>query len=168
MQLTAQYHHCSVMPAYHKTWLTIHSKVFSHGGVLPAIYRSDGLNTNPSLYINSLPDSTKSIVLLLLDTDAPVSARVHWICWDLPPTTQIQPNECRGVTGFNDFQLNNYTGPCVGDSSHKYLFIVFALNALLHLPSTTPMAFVERSLQQHVLAWGTILFFSPPSPNRSH
>jgi Raf kinase inhibitor-like YbhB/YbcL family protein len=168
MQLTTQYHHCSVLPAYHDTWLTIYSTVFSHGGVLPAIYRSDGLNTNPSLYINSLPDSTKSMAVFLLDTDAPISARVHWICWDLPPTTQIQTNESRGITGLNDFQLNKYTGPCVGNSMHKYLFIVFALNAMLHLPTDSTIATVERSMQPHVLAWGTILFFSPPLPSKYH
>lgn len=167
MNIPALYHHCSVLPSHHNTWLNLTSPLFQHGGVLPALYRSDSLNINPSLDISALPASTKSVVVFLLDTDAPISARIHWICWDLPPTTQIQINEKRGVTGVNDFQLRQYVGPCVNNDTHKYLFVTFALSKFLSLPNSTLPYQVERIMEPYILAWGTILFFSP-AQTRSH
>jgi hypothetical protein len=162
MNLSLLYQSSTVLAPRQSDWLTILSPVFCHGGILPALYRSDGLNVNPSLEIKKLPDLTKSVVLMLLDSDAPISARVHWICWDLPPTTQIQVNEKRGTTGINDFQLKKYVGPCVDKEDHKYYFMAFALDAILHLPSFTSSIQVERSMKPHMLALGSILFFSPP------
>lgn len=165
MNIPALYHHCSVLPSHHNAWLNLTSPLFQHGGVLPALYRSDRLNINPSLHISALPVSTKSLAVFLLDTDAPICARIHWICWDLPPTTQIQVNERRGVTGVNDFQLKQYIGPCVNNNSHKYLFVMFALSKLLSLPDSTSAFQVERIMEPYILAWGTILFFSPSPAN---
>jgi phosphatidylethanolamine-binding protein (PEBP) family uncharacterized protein len=157
MNLSLLYQSSTVLAPRQSEWLTILSPVFCHGGILPALYRSDGLNVNPSLEINKLPDSTKSVVLMLLDSDAPISARVHWVCWDLPPTT-----------GVNDFQLKKYVGPCVEEEDHKYYFMAFALDSLLHLPSFTSSIQVERSMMPHMLAVGSILFFSPPISKLYH
>ena len=162
MNLTSLYQSAAVMPTIQSPWLQINSTVFQHGGVLPSLYRSDGLNINPALHIAALPGATKSLLLMLLDSDAPISARLHWICWDLPPTTQIQTNEKRGIAGINDFQLKKYVGPCGTENNHKYYFLAFALNSFLCLPDSTPKILVERSMESHVLAMGSILFFSPP------
>jgi Raf kinase inhibitor-like YbhB/YbcL family protein len=156
------YQSATLLAPHQSAWLTIDSSVFRHGGILPALYRSEGMNVNPSLDIKVLPESTKSLVVMLLDADAPISARVHWICWDLPPTTQIQVNEKRGTTGVNDFQLKKYVGPCVQEVDHKYYFIAFALDSFLHLPSFTSSIQIERSMKPHMVAVGSILFFSPP------
>lgn len=162
MNLSLLYQTPTMLKPLQNTWLIINSPHFIHGGILPALYRSSGLNVNPSLEINYLPSSTKSVVVMLLDADAPISARLHWICWDLPPTTQIKVNEKRGITGINDFQLKKYVGPCVDAGDHKYYFLAFALDSLLHLPSFTSSRQIERSMQQHILAMGSVLFFSPP------
>lgn len=151
------------LPSLTSSWLEIKSNVFCHGGLLPCLYRQDGLNVNPTLIIEALPQATRSVVVMLLDADAPIRARVHWICWDLPPTTQIQVNEKRGINGINDFSISSYVGPFGGPSSHKYYFIVYALDRLLCLPSTTSVYLVERMIQSYTLAWGTILFFSTSS-----
>lgn len=145
------------------SWLSIESPAFRHGGILPSLYRSERLNINPPLRLNLLPSGTRSLAIIMADVDTPIAPRVHWICWDLPPTTQIRANEERGITGINDFQSSSYVGPCDGRASHKYFFRVFALDSLLNLPSLTRHHTVEKSILPHVLAKGDMLFFSVPS-----
>lgn len=140
--------------------LKIMSNAFVNGGILPVVYRHDGLNVNPLLRIQYLPHDCRSIAVVMKDADAPVAPRVHWVCWDLPPSEWIHLNEMRGTPGLNDFQMSTYTGPCVCSNRHKYFFEVFALNSKLHLPKATPYFKFYKIMPEHLMASGSILFFS--------
>jgi Raf kinase inhibitor-like YbhB/YbcL family protein len=140
--------------------LKIMSNAFVSGGLLPTVFRHDGLNVNPLLRIQYLPHDCRSLAVVMKDADAPVAPRIHWICWDLPPSGWIHLNEMRGVNGLNDFQLPAYTGPCVCNSRHKYFFEVYALDKKLHLPKASPYFKFYKLMPEHLLAAGSILFFS--------
>ena len=143
-------------------WIGIESPAFKHGGLLPSLYRSERLNINPPLRLKDLPLATRSLAIMMSDVDVPIGPRLHWICWDLPPTTQIRANEIRGVSGVNDFQSSAYVGPCDGESSHKYFIRVYALDTFLNLPPNTRQYTIEKIMHPHVLAKGDMLFFSVP------
>ena len=140
--------------------LEIKSPAFFNGGLLPPAYRREGLNINPTLQVRFVPERTRSLAVVLKDVDAPVSPRIHWVCWDIPPSEWIQLNENRGINGANDFQLPSYTGPCVLNARHKYLFYIYALNSRVCLPANSPAYRFYKLIQPHVLASGTMLFFS--------
>ncbi|MEY3590710.1 MAG: hypothetical protein RLZZ466_1231 [Bacteroidota bacterium] len=145
---------------YPSKTLTIQSNAFVNGGILPTAYRREGLNVNPLLRINAIPADSRSLAVVLKDADAPVAPRIHWICWDLPPGEWIHPNDTRGTNGLNDFQISTYTGPCICNPRHKYFFHVYALNQKLYLPPSTPHFKFYKLMQAHLLAEGSILFFS--------
>lgn len=140
--------------------LSVQSSAFVSGGLLPALYRREGLNINPLLRIKYIPSSTRSIAVIMKDADAPVAPRVHWICWDLPPDEYIHLNEPRGTNGLNDFQLATYTGPCVCNPRHKYYFHIYALDQKLFLPPGTPSFKFFKLMSPHLIAEGSLLFFS--------
>lgn len=140
--------------------LDIKSPAFVNGGLLPTVYRREGLNMNPGLKVQFIPSETRSLAVVLKDVDAPVSPRVHWVCWDIPVCEWIRLNENRGINGVNDFQLSSYTGPCVMNSRHKYFFYIYALNVRLCLPASSPSYRFFKLIQPHVLASGSLLFFS--------
>lgn len=140
--------------------LDVRSPAFINGGILPPVYRREGLNMNPTLRVRFIPENTRSLAVILKDVDAPVSARIHWICWDIPAGEWIRLNENRGVHGLNDFQLPTYTGPCVLNARHKYFFDVYALKVRTCLPPNSPAYRFYKLIQPHVLASGSMLFFS--------
>lgn len=140
--------------------LTVKSNAFVSGGLLPTLYRLEGLNVNPLLRIKFIPAEARSIAVVMKDADAPVAPRIHWICWDLPPDEWVHLNELRGINGLNDFHLAAYTGPCVCNPRHKYFFHVYALNKKLFLPSGTPAFKFFKSMNRHLIAEGSLLFFS--------
>jgi len=61
--------------------LDIKSPAFVNGGLLPTVYRREGLNMNPGLKVQFIPSETRSLAVVLKDVDAPVSPRIHWVCW---------------------------------------------------------------------------------------
>ena len=97
---------------------------------------------NPPLGWAGAPPGTKSIALVLDDSNAPITPYVYWILFDINPATsqiiegQLPPGarEARNSTG-----AVGYDAPCPGPRSHQYRFTVYALNKVLNLPSGTSL-----------------------------
>jgi phosphatidylethanolamine-binding protein (PEBP) family uncharacterized protein len=51
--------------------LSITSRAFDNNGNIPAVYTCDGVIINPPLDIDQIPINTKSLVIVVKDTDAP-------------------------------------------------------------------------------------------------
>ena len=85
--------------------LTVSSSAFNDHTIIPIRYTCDGENINPPITIQNIPEGTKSMVLIVEDPDAPVRSWVHWIVWDIPPTTKVKEKlmSVLGVVGTNDF-----------------------------------------------------------------
>lgn len=67
---------------------TLISTAFSAGSNIPAIYTCDGANVSPPLSWRNIPNSTKSLALIVDDPDAPDPAAlqrawVHWMLYNL-------------------------------------------------------------------------------------
>ena len=135
-------------------------------GRIPKVYTCDGADTSPQLAWSAPPAATKSLALMVIDPDTPMGAFVHWVLYNLPPTTQALPE---GVPkqpqlpdgsrqGQNDFPKTGYGGPCPpGSSAHHYVFVLYAVDTKLNLPPEATGKEVEAALKGHVLAHGELV-----------
>jgi hypothetical protein len=140
--------------------LKISSSVFENNKSIPQKYTCDGANGNPPLKVENVPREAKSLALILDDKDAPRGTYVHWILWGLRPGLQeIRENSVPegAVQGRNDFQKNNYGGPCPPSRAHRYVFKVYALDVQLNLDPKSMKADLEKAMEGHVIARGELM-----------
>jgi Raf kinase inhibitor-like YbhB/YbcL family protein len=109
---------------------------------------------------------TKSIVLVCDDPDAPRSAWVHWMVYDIPPgikdlaenasaTAELPSGAQEGTT---DFGRMGYDGPCPPPGKpHRYVYRVYALDIQ---QGKTRTGLKKKDLlilmQGHLLAYGEL------------
>lgn len=129
-------------------------------GQIPRDYTCDGTDRSPQLTWTAPPDETRSLALLVTDPDAPAGTWVHWVLFNLPADTRglpeglpTQPSLPDGSSqGQNDFGRLGYGGPCPPrGSNHRYVFDLYALDAVLKLQPGATRAQVEKAMQGHIL-----------------
>lgn len=140
-----------------KKILRVSSPAFSQNEFIPVQYTCDGINVNPPLKIDNLPQETKSIAIIVDDPDAPSKIWIHWVMWNIPVKQEILENEAPGVQGLNDFNLHQYGGPCPPSGTHRYYFKVYALDTLLELPAHTDAKQLEKTMSKHIIASGELV-----------
>ena|SRR3989338_6865155 len=138
--------------------MTITSPAFDHQALIPSRYTCEGENVSPPLVFSTVPDSAKSLVLLMEDPDVPCHIRSdgmwnHWVVFDMPPFT---PGIDEGATppgtvGLSTRKVNAYGGPCPPDREHRYFFRLHALDTMLGLPEESTKSDVLRAMAGHVL-----------------
>src|SRR5512138_1976675 len=107
---------------------------FLQNEMIPPRYTTDGININPSIYIEEIPDTAKSFAIIVEDPDVPHDSFCHWLAWNIPLTHHIKEKENRGIFGINDFGNHGYNGPHPFSILHRYFFKVYALDSLLNIP----------------------------------
>src|SRR5207342_482650 len=123
--------------------MTLNSPAFQQNAHIPSKYTCEGEDVSPPLTWEGVPNGAKSLVLIIDDPDAPDPKApkmvwVHWVVYDLPPTTGGLPE---GVTtaqlpkgareGKSDFGKLGYGGPCPPIGRHRYFFKLYALDTVL-------------------------------------
>jgi Raf kinase inhibitor-like YbhB/YbcL family protein len=153
--------------------IAVTSTTFQAGGTLPikAVFNSFGCtggNASPQLAWSGFPPETKSFAITLWDPDAPTGiGYVHWVVFNVPATvtslaesagTDATPGG--GITGYSDFGMHAYGGPCPppGDKPHRYIFTVSALDvpALNGAGPGTTLATLTFLMRGHLLAQGQL------------
>ena len=137
--------------------LKVTSSAFEHKGLIPRKYTCDGIDVNPPLNIDGLPEGTASLVLIVDDPDAPMGTWDHWVVWNIPPVREIEEDSVPGVEGLNDFRKHSYGGPCPPSGTHRYFFKVYALDTKLALSPDSRKKDVERAMKGRILAEGEIV-----------
>jgi Raf kinase inhibitor-like YbhB/YbcL family protein len=138
-------------------YLKVSSEAFGYGEMIPEKYTCDGENISPPIYIENIPPEAKCLVLIMDDPDAPHSAWVHWLVWNIPVTHQIQENKVHGMQGFNDFKQPYYGGPCPPSGTHHYYFKIYALKELLCISPDSGKIQLEKAMSQQILAFGELV-----------
>ncbi|CAI9831715.1 conserved hypothetical protein [Nitrosopumilaceae archaeon] len=132
------------------------SGAFGHGGVIPRMYGYKNGNTSPPLNISGVPDGAKSLALIMDDPDAVGAVGkvwVHWVVWDIDPSTgSIPEGSAPGTEGTTDFGSAGYGGPAPPDREHTYVLKLYALDARLGAPAGSTRAEIEGAMSGHVLA----------------
>ena len=139
--------------------LKLTSPAFSHNESIPREYTCDDANRAPTLEWTGAPNGTKSFALIVDDPDAPdprapKRTYVHWVLYDLPPSTKRldggkSPSGARD--GVNDWKKTGYGGPCPPIGRHRYFFKLYALDTMLGDLGRATKGAVESAMKGHVL-----------------
>lgn len=143
----------------------LESTAFQPGGRIPKGYTCDGQNSSPPLDWSAPPAGTKGLALVLRDPDAPGGEWVHWVLYDIPPTTlridagvprraQLMNGVRQGINSSGDA---GYSGPCPpAGPAHRYVFELSALDAQPVLEAGATRDALARAAQGHVLATASL------------
>jgi len=138
--------------------LSLESKSFEYGGIIPRKYGYKNENINPHLRISGVPQGTKSLILIMDDPDAMGAVGkvwVHWVLWNIPPSTEEIPENSiptDSIEGKNDFGEIGYGGPAPPDKEHTYIFNLYALDHEISLQKGSTKSDVEKSMNDHVIS----------------
>jgi Raf kinase inhibitor-like YbhB/YbcL family protein len=143
--------------------LTLTSTAFTDGSGIPSRYTCQGDDISPPLDWQGVPDSARSLALIVDDPDAPDPKAprmtwVHWVLFNLPPDTPGLPE---GVSaddlppgtgqGVNDWKRTGYGGPCPPIGRHRYFHKLYALDTVLELSGKPGKKALEAAMQGHVI-----------------
>ncbi|HSN16038.1 MAG TPA: YbhB/YbcL family Raf kinase inhibitor-like protein [Anaeromyxobacteraceae bacterium] len=144
--------------------LELTSPAFANGGEIPALHTCEGKDLSPSLAWRHVPRETVSLALIVDDPDAPDPKApkmtwVHWVLYDLPPTSSGLPEAVKSAAlppgtreGINDWRRTGYGGPCPPIGRHRYFFKLYALDVALGDLGLPSKAALEKAIHGHVLA----------------
>jgi Raf kinase inhibitor-like YbhB/YbcL family protein len=132
--------------------MKLESQSFTNNSSLPKEYTCDGENIAPALSIKNPPIGAKSLALIMDDPDAPSKTWVHWVIWNIDPSTStIEENTKFAHSGINDFNNSGYGGPCPPSGTHRYFFKLYALDTLLELPLSTRKKDLLEAMKGHIV-----------------
>ena len=145
--------------------IKMRSSAFEEGGMIPNKYTCDDVDVSPPLAWDEVPDGTKGFALICDDPDAPMGTWVHWVLYDLPPTTRALPEniptketlENGAKQGTNDFRKIGYGGPCPPGGTHRYYFKLYALDIALNRDPGMTKAELLKAMEGHILAEGQLM-----------
>lgn len=150
------------------TRLRLTSMSFDAGAPIPARHTCDGDDIPPELHIGGAAPGTRSFALVVDDPDAPDPAApqrvwVHWVLYNLPPTTTvISEGGSRALPpgtleGRNDWHQTGYRGPCPPIGRHRYFFTLYALDTVLGDLHQPGKAALLDAMTGHVLAEAQVM-----------
>ncbi len=143
--------------------LQLVSSAFPDGGVIPGRYTCEGQGEMVPLSWSAPPEGTKSLVLVMVDPDAPNPAHpikeyVHYLAYNLPPRAdslsefrtlnRVQP----GLPGFSSTDSPRWAPLCPPIGRHRYYFKLFALDARLMFSTVPHYSDVMRGVELHKIA----------------
>lgn len=133
--------------------LQISSPVVSEGATIPTQFTCSGANQSPPLSWSGVPQGTKSLALLVEDPDAPIGTFVHWVMYDIPPTSNgFKQGVADGKEGLNSMGKAAYMGPCPPPGKpHHYHFRLFALDTNLNLGANPDAEAVRDAIKGHII-----------------
>jgi Raf kinase inhibitor-like YbhB/YbcL family protein len=143
--------------------LTITSTAFTDGGEIPSRYTCQGDDVSPPLDWRGVPDTARSLVLIVDDPDAPDPKApritwVHWVLFNLPPDTTGLPEDTSPENlpqgtgqGMNNWNRTGYGGPCPPVGRHRYFHKLYALDTVLALSGKPNARKLETAMQGHVI-----------------
>lgn len=134
--------------------LSITSPAFANEAEIPAVFTCDGETVSPPLSISGVPEGTRSLALIVDDSDAPDGTFTHWIVMDIPPDTReiAKGSVPQGaVEGMTSFGRPGYSGPCPPSGFHRYFFTLYALDRKLGFNNQTARAALAQAMQGHIL-----------------
>ncbi|MQA91761.1 MAG: YbhB/YbcL family Raf kinase inhibitor-like protein [Gemmatimonas sp.] len=136
---------------------------FAPGGSISKKHTCEGSDSSPPLSWSGVPESTKSLVLIVDDPDAPDPQKpqrvfVHWVLYNLPNDSDGLPEGATASNlppgareGRNDWDRVGYGGPCPPIGRHRYFHKLYALDTVLPDLGAAKKADVERAMEGHVL-----------------
>jgi len=135
----------------------LESSSFENGGTIPKKFGYKNGNVSPSLIISEVPESAKSLAMIMDDPDAMGAVGkvwVHWVLWNIPTDVKkIDENSIpeNSIEGETDFGEIGYGGPAPPDKEHTYIFKLYALDTTLELSKGSTKSDLENSIKDHII-----------------
>jgi Raf kinase inhibitor-like YbhB/YbcL family protein len=136
---------------------TLTSTAAAEQGALPVMYTCDGKNISPKFSWSGVPAHTKSFAMIVSDPDAPNGVFYHWVLYNLPRDIRemaegVDDFPAGAGVGINSWGKSSYNGPCPPkDTSHHYVFTLYAVNTHLKLTDGVDAPTLLRALKNHVV-----------------
>jgi len=149
--------------------MALTSTAFAAGAAIPSRYTCEGPGVSPPLAWQGVPAGAKSLVLIEDDPDAPDPAApkttwVHWLLYDLPPTSRGLPEDASPSAlptgtreGSNDWKRPGYGGPCPPIGRHRYFHKLYALDVVLGDLHSPDKRALETAMRGHVIAHAELM-----------
>jgi Raf kinase inhibitor-like YbhB/YbcL family protein len=150
----------------------IGSDAFEDNGDIPIEFSCKGEGISPPLRWSSVPEDTRSLVLLVTDDELPTPRLglfkiVHWVLYNIPRdvaelpanATEADISELGIVAGRNWSRETNFYPPCPLYGRHRYVFRIYALDTDTIQPETNDRQGILKAMQGHVLAYGELSGF---------
>lgn len=146
--------------------IALTSPAFEHGGRIPYVHTCEGDDVSPPLQWSGAPVETRSYALVCEDPDAPRGTWVHWVLFNIsgdaveltravPTLSQLPSGARHGKNTAGDMA---YAGPCPPPGNpHRYFFRLYALDLTLNLAPGATKTELEKAMDQHILAQGTLM-----------
>lgn len=131
--------------------MNLSSPEFSNNQLMPKKFTCEGEDINPQLFIEGVPQTAKSLALIMDDPDAPIGTWVHWVVFNIPVTGKIEENSVPGIQGMTNSGKAEYHGPCPPSGTHRYFFKIYALDKGLELPAKASKGQLKKAMQGHIL-----------------
>jgi hypothetical protein len=137
--------------------MQIKSAAFEANTPIPAQYTGDVSDVSPPLTFEEVPEGTRSLALIVDDPDAPRGDFVHWLLYDLPPSTTALAEGGKlpsgAKVGMNDFGREDYGGPAPPPGKpHRYFFKLYALDSPVELGPGATKDELEKAMRGHIVA----------------
>lgn len=140
------------------------SRAFEHGGAIPTRHSKNAQNASPPLTWSGAPGAVVQYAIIVDDPDAPSEEPwVHWVIYNIegdvtslpegvPPVPEVlEPIEAaQGLNSWNDVGWGGPSPP--GGETHRYRFMIYALDADLDLKPGLTRGDVEKAIDGYVVA----------------
>lgn len=144
--------------------IKVTSEVFEEGDPIPDRYACKGVNISPPLKWEKVEDAVE-YAIICQDPDAPSGIWTHWLIFNIPSdTTSLsewimeRENLDNGAKqGFNDFGTIGYRGPCPPGGTHRYYYVVYALDTKIQLPARISRDDLLNAMKGHVVDKGELM-----------
>jgi Raf kinase inhibitor-like YbhB/YbcL family protein len=139
------------------TALRVSSPAFIDGSSLPQRYTCDGAGDEPRVQAGTIPTSTRELVLVVSDPDAPGGTFIHLTRYHVSPRGDGSVVQ-GGREGRNSAGDIGWTPPCPpeGDGRHLYAWLVYALRDQSGLEEGASPDEVAAAVREGLLASGAI------------
>ena len=144
--------------------MTVTSPMIVQGAMAPQ-YTCHGRGESPPIFWSGIPPHTKSLALVVDDSNAPITPRLYWIVFNisagsadiLPGAVPTGARVARNSTG-----RSGYDPPCPAGRPHQYRFTVYALNSMLRQPGGAPVKLAWSAIARHAIARGRLTAWARP------
>ncbi len=140
------------------------STAFTHNGEIPSLYTCDERDVSPPLAWKDVPETAKSLVLIVDDPDAPDPKApkmtwIHWVLYNIPPNVDNLKQDVTSsdlplgtLEGMNSWKRTGYGGPCPPIGRHRYFHKLYALDEVLPDLKNPTKAKLEAQMSGHIIA----------------
>ncbi len=134
--------------------MEITSAAFENNQFLPEKYTCDGLDINPPLNFEDIPDTAASLALTVSDPDAPSKIFYHWVLFNMDSGTDHVDEDSTpqaAIEGTGDSGNTEYSGPCPPSGTHRYIFTLYALDGPIDLEEGAESQEVLERMEGHII-----------------